>query len=95
MCRCGSPLREVRCRNAAAINPSPRDLLDAAVSAARPDGVAFGELERRLDGSVVGVADLPGRVRITESEQHGHGLRGSEREVEPGHLVRLAEPCPR
>ena len=42
----------------------------------------------------MGDADGSGRVRISESEQHGHGLRRSEREVVAGHLVRLAERCP-
>jgi hypothetical protein len=71
------------------------DLLDAAVAAPRPDGVALGPLERGFDRMVVGVADLAGRARFSESEEDGHGLRSPKGQVEAGHLVGLAKPCPR
>jgi hypothetical protein len=55
--------------------------------------VALGELEGGLDRPVMRLAHGAGRVRITEPEQHGHGFRRPEGEIEPGHLVWLAEPC--
>jgi hypothetical protein len=69
-------------------------LLDACVPPAGPHDVALGPLERSLDRVIVRIAYLLGRVRIAESEEHGHGLRCPEREVEARHSMGLAEPCP-
>jgi len=59
-------------------------LSDTAAPATRPDDVAFGPVQRVFDGAVVGVAHLAGDVRLTESEEHGHGLRGAEGQIEAG-----------
>ena len=51
--------------------------------ATRPARLVFQPAERRVDCGVVRSADLAGRVGVSESPQHGHGLGGREREIEP------------
>jgi hypothetical protein len=70
------------------------NLLDTAMATARPHRMSLGELERGRDGVIVSIADRATRVRITESEQDGHGFRRSKCEIEAGHPMRLAQPCP-
>ena len=70
------------------------NLLDTTMTTARPHHMPLGELERSFDGVIVRLADRTGRVRITESEQHGHGLRRPKRQIETRHPMRLTQPCP-
>ena len=70
------------------------NLLDTTMTTARPHHMPLGELERSFDGVIVRLADRTGRVRITETEQHRHGLRRSKRQVETRHPMQLTQPCP-
>ena len=60
----------------------PRPSFDAAPSAACPRGLGLQHTQRRGDRGVVYVADLVGRLPLTEGEQQRHRLRRAERRVE-------------
>src|SRR5687768_16780685 len=87
-CSCGSPAREVRCRNAAAMNPL------AAITCARPgprrgharaaSRDALQVAQRLLDSLLVRQDDDAADPFIAEPEQHAHALRRRERAVEAG-----------
>ena len=74
--------------------PLAANLLDTTMTTARPHRVPLSELQRFFDSVIVSIADRPGRVRITESEQHGHGFRRPKRQIETRHPMRLTQPCP-
>ena len=58
------------------------DMLDAVDTSPGQARLAFEPAERGVDGPVVRGAHRADRVGITETEQHGHGLRCREREIE-------------
>jgi hypothetical protein len=71
-------------------------LLDAAVTSARPRCVALEVAECRCHGGVVSVGHGADDLGLTESEDDGHGLGCSERQIEPWDPAasRGTEPCP-
>ena len=58
------------------------DVFDAVDASSGDAGLAFEPAERGVDRPVVRRAHRADRVGITETEQHGHGLRCREREIE-------------
>ena len=87
MCSCGSPLRDVRCRNPAAIRPVRLDHLDAAVAATRERRLPLQIVQRRVHRAFVRVAHRQIHARVAERPQHAHRLRRRERQIEPGDLA--------
>ena len=58
------------------------DVFDTIDSSPGDAGLAFEPADRGVDRPVVRRAYRADRVGITETEQHGHGLRCREREIE-------------
>ena len=96
VCSCGSPARDVRCRNAAATKPCPSIEIAPARAAPATRRDALQVAERVRDRLVVRHADRAPQRLVADAEQHAHALRRRERQSNPGTRarVRAAERAP-